>query len=112
MLLVANLGGAEKAAVARVVDANWITMSERVRAFEQAFAAEHGAPDAAAVSSCTAGLHLALVALGVGPGDEALVPSLSFVVTANCAPYVGATPVFGQHGDYARVAADYESIFG
>jgi dTDP-4-amino-4,6-dideoxygalactose transaminase len=96
MLLVGepSLGEAEKAALAQVVDANWITMGERVRAFEQAFAAEHGAADAAAVSSCTAGLHLALLALGVGPGDEVLVPSLSFVATANCALYVGATPVF------------------
>jgi dTDP-4-amino-4,6-dideoxygalactose transaminase len=96
MLLVGepNLGGAETAALAAVVDANWITMGDRVRAFEQAFAVEHGAADAAAVSSCTAGLHLALAALGVGPGDEVLVPSLSFVATANCALYVGATPVF------------------
>jgi dTDP-4-amino-4,6-dideoxygalactose transaminase len=69
-------------------------MGERVRAFELAFAAAHDAPDAVAVSSCTAGLHLVLAALGVGPGDEVLVPSLSFVATANCALYVGATPVF------------------
>jgi dTDP-4-amino-4,6-dideoxygalactose transaminase len=96
MLLVGEpcLGEAEKAALAQVIDSNWITMGERVRAFELAFAAEHGAPDAAAVNSCTAGLHLVLAALGLGPGDEVLVPSLSFVATANCALYVGATPVF------------------
>ena len=96
MLLVGepSLGEAEKAALAEVIDANWITMGDRVRAFEEAFAQEHGAADGAAVSSGTAGLHLALAALGVGPGDEVLVPSLSFVATANCVLYVGARPVF------------------
>lgn len=96
MLLVGEpvLGEAEKVALARVIDTNWVTMGEHVRAFEQAFATVHGAPDAAAVNSCTAGLHLALAALGIGPGDEVLVPSLSFVATANCAVYVGAKPVF------------------
>jgi dTDP-4-amino-4,6-dideoxygalactose transaminase len=96
MLLVGepSLGEAEKAALAQVVECNWITMGKRVRAFEQAFAAAHGAADAAAVNSCTAGLHLVLAAFGIGPGDEVLIPSLSFVATANCAVYVGATPVF------------------
>jgi dTDP-4-amino-4,6-dideoxygalactose transaminase len=96
MLLVGEpvLGEAEKFALDQVIDSNWITMGERVRAFEQAFAAEHGASDAAAVNSCTAGLHLALMALGIGPEDEVLVPSLSFVATANCALYVGAQPLF------------------
>jgi dTDP-4-amino-4,6-dideoxygalactose transaminase len=89
-----SLGEAEQTALAQVIDANWITMGERVRAFEEAFAQAHGAADGAAVSSCTAGLHLALAALGIGPGDEVLVPSLSFVATANCVLYVGATPVF------------------
>jgi dTDP-4-amino-4,6-dideoxygalactose transaminase len=96
MLLVGepSLGEREKAALAEVIDSNWITMGERVRAFERAFAAEQGTNGAAAVSSCTAGLHLALAALGLGPGDEVLVPSLSFVATANCVLYTGATPVF------------------
>jgi dTDP-4-amino-4,6-dideoxygalactose transaminase len=88
MLLVAepSLGKEEKTALAEVVD--------RVRAFELAFAEEHGAADAVAVSSCTAGLHLAMQALGIGPGDEVLVPSLSFVATVNSVLYAGATPVF------------------
>jgi dTDP-4-amino-4,6-dideoxygalactose transaminase len=96
MLLVAepSLGTDEKAALAEVVDSGWITMGEQVRAFEQAFAEEHGAADAAAVSSCTAGLHLAMEALGIGPGDEVLVPSLSFVATVNTVLYTGAAPVF------------------
>jgi dTDP-4-amino-4,6-dideoxygalactose transaminase len=96
MLLVSepSLGEHEKAALLEVVDSNWITMGDRVRDFERAFAAAHGAADAVAVGSCTAGLHLALAALGIGPGDEVLVPSLSFVATAACVCYVGATPVF------------------
>jgi dTDP-4-amino-4,6-dideoxygalactose transaminase len=96
VLLVSEpvLGDDEKAALAEVIDSNWITMGARVQAFEKAFADMHGMPDAAAVSSCTAGLHLALAALGIGPGDEVLVPSLSFVATANAVIYAGATPVF------------------
>jgi dTDP-4-amino-4,6-dideoxygalactose transaminase len=65
-----------------------------VRAFEKAFAEVHAAPDAVAVNSCTAGLHLALQALGIGPGDEVLVPSMSFVATASAVMYTGARPVF------------------
>jgi dTDP-4-amino-4,6-dideoxygalactose transaminase len=88
------LGAMEKAALAQVVDSQWVTMGDQVRAFEREFARAHDAPDAVAVSSCTAGLHVALAALGIGPGDEVLIPSLSFVATANCVLYVGAVPVF------------------
>jgi dTDP-4-amino-4,6-dideoxygalactose transaminase len=96
MLLVAepSLGEDEKAALVEVVDSGWITMGDRVRAFERAFADEHHATDAVAVSSCTAGLHLAMQALEIGPGDEVLVPSLTFVATVNSVLYAGATPVF------------------
>jgi len=96
MLLVSEpvLGEDEKAALCAVIDSNWITMGSRVQAFEKAFAAEHGMSDGVAVNSCTAGLHLVLAALGIGPGDEVLVPSLSFVATANAVVYSGATPVF------------------
>lgn len=96
MLLVSEpcLGEAEKTALVQVVDSGWITMGDRVRSFERAFAEEHGVADAVAVNSCTAGLHLAVEALGIRPGDEVLVPSLSFVATANCILYAGATPVF------------------
>jgi dTDP-4-amino-4,6-dideoxygalactose transaminase len=96
MLLVAepSLGEDEKAALAEVVDSGWITMGHRVRAFEEAFAEEHQVADAVAVSSCTAGLHLVMEALGIGPGDEVLVPSLTFVATANSILYTGASPVF------------------
>ncbi|TPK73525.1 DegT/DnrJ/EryC1/StrS family aminotransferase [Mesorhizobium sp. B2-4-15] len=96
MLLVSApiLGVPEKAALSKVIDSGWLTMGERVRAFEQAFADMHGAQDCVAVGSCTAALHLILHALGIGPGDEVLVPSLTFVATANAVLYVGATPVF------------------
>lgn len=96
MLLIAepSLGQDEKRELIDVIDSGWITMGSRARAFEQAFAALHDVADAVAVNSCTAGLHLALDAIGVGPGDEVLVPALSFVATANAVLYTGATPVF------------------
>jgi dTDP-4-amino-4,6-dideoxygalactose transaminase len=96
VLLVSKpiLGMEEKAALSEVVDSGWITMGERVREFELAFARLHKAEDSLAVSSCTAALHLILHALEIGPGDEVLVPSMTFVATANCILYVGATPVF------------------
>jgi len=96
MLLVAepSLGQDEKAALADVIDSGWVTMGSRVQAFEQAFATVHGVADAVAVSSCTGGLHLVVQALGIGPGDEVLVPALTFVATSNCVLYAGATPVF------------------
>ncbi|MBV1797536.1 DegT/DnrJ/EryC1/StrS aminotransferase family protein [Siccirubricoccus sp. G192] len=96
MLLVAQpeLGAAEKRALCETIDSGWITMGPRVQAFEEAFAARHGAADAVAVGSCTAALHLILAALDIGPGDEVLAPSLTFVATTNSILYVGATPVF------------------
>ena len=96
MLLVSepSLGRSEKIAIAKVIDSGWITMGDRVRAFEQAFARTHQVADAVAVSSCTTGLHLVMEALGIGPGDEVLVPSLTFVATANSVLYAGGTPVF------------------
>lgn len=90
----AVLGEEEKAILSEVVDSGWITMGDRVRAFERAFACEHGFADAVAVSSCTAGLHLVMRVLGIGRDDEVLVPSLTFVATVNSILYVGATPVF------------------
>jgi dTDP-4-amino-4,6-dideoxygalactose transaminase len=96
MLLVSEpvLGAEEKAALAAVIESGWVTMGDRVREFEEAFARLHDAEDSIAVGSCTAALHLILHALGIGPGDEVLVPSLTFVATANSVLYVGARPVF------------------
>jgi dTDP-4-amino-4,6-dideoxygalactose transaminase len=89
-----SLGEEERLALCSVIDSGWLTMGERVAAFEKAFAELHGFEDGVAVNSCTAGLHLCLAALGIGPGDEVLVPSLTFVATVNAVLYVGATPVF------------------
>jgi dTDP-4-amino-4,6-dideoxygalactose transaminase len=96
MLLVSEpvLGPDEKAALADVIESGWLTMGDRVREFEQAFARLHEAEDAIAVGSCTAALHLILHALGIGRGDEVLVPSLTFVATANSVLYAGGKPVF------------------
>ena len=88
------LGDAEKKAVLETLDSGWITMGERVKQFEDDFAAMHGHTEAVAVNSCTSGLHIALAALGIGEGDEVLVPSLTFVATINVIKYLGATPIF------------------
>jgi dTDP-4-amino-4,6-dideoxygalactose transaminase len=88
------LGNEEKRALSAVIDSGWLTMGERVATFEDAFAKLHEVEKAVAVSSCTAGLHLSLAALGIGAGDEVLVPSLTFVATVNAVLYVGAKPVF------------------
>ncbi|WEK48996.1 MAG: DegT/DnrJ/EryC1/StrS family aminotransferase [Candidatus Kaistia colombiensis] len=80
--------------MSEVIDSGWLTMGDRVLAFEQAFANLHGAEDCVAVGSCTAALHLILHALDIGPGDEVLVPALTFVATSNAVLYVNATPVF------------------
>jgi len=96
MLLVSSaiVGEPERLALSTIIDSGWLTMGERVRSFEEAFATMHGAEDCVAVSSCTAALHLIMHALGIGAGDEVLVPSLTFVATANAVLYVGARPVF------------------
>ena len=72
----------------------WLTQGPKVAAFEKAFAERHQVPHALAVTSCTTGLHLALAALGIGPGDEVIVPAFTWVATANVVLYCGATPVF------------------
>jgi perosamine synthetase len=90
------LGDDEAMAAAEAVRSGWVAQGPRVARFEAEFAAAVGAAHGVAVSSCTTGLHLALLAVGVGPGDEVIVPSLSFIATANAARYVGATPVFAD----------------
>jgi perosamine synthetase len=84
----------EAAAARRAILSGWITQGPEVAAFEQEFADAVGAPHACAVSSCTTALHVALAALGVGPGDEVVTVSHSFVATANVIRHCGATPVF------------------
>jgi perosamine synthetase len=90
------LGEEEAAAAAAAVSSGWVAQGPRVAEFEEAFASAIGASHAVAVSSCTTALHLALVVAGIGPGDEVVVPSLSFIATANAARYVGAVPVFAD----------------
>ena len=90
------LGREEAEAAAATVASGWIAQGPRVQEFEAAFAAAIGTPHAVAVSSCTTALHLALIAAGIGPGDEVIVPSLSFIATANAVRYVGAQPVFAD----------------
>ncbi len=90
------LTGAEGEAVAEAVASGWISQGPRVRAFEQAFADRVGAADAIATTSCTTALQLALYVSGVGPGDEVIVPSLSFIATANAVWHCGARPVFAD----------------
>jgi dTDP-4-amino-4,6-dideoxygalactose transaminase len=90
------LGAEEAAAAADAVSSGWVAQGPRVAEFEEAFASAIGISHAVAVSSCTTALHLALVAAGIGPGDEVVVPSLSFIATANAPRYVGATPVFAD----------------
>ncbi|WP_282944350.1 DegT/DnrJ/EryC1/StrS family aminotransferase [Cellulomonas endometrii] len=90
------LGAEEVAAVTEVLESGWVAQGPRVAAFEDAFARAQGAEHAVAVSSCTAALHLALVVAGVGPGDDVVVPSFSFIATTNAVVYVGARPVFAD----------------
>jgi len=90
------LGAEEAAAAAEAVMSGWVAQGPRVAEFEAAFAKATGSAHAVAVSSCTAGLHLAMIAAGVGAGDEVVVPSLSFIATANAARYVGAEAVFAD----------------
>jgi dTDP-4-amino-4,6-dideoxygalactose transaminase len=90
------LGPEEAQAASDAVASGWVAQGPRVAAFERAVAAKSSAQYGVALSSCTAALHLALLLLEVGPGDEVIVPSLSFIATANAARYVGATPVFAD----------------
>lgn len=85
----------ERASLLEAFDSNWIApVGPEIDAFERELAARAGVPAAAALSSGTAGLHLALLIAGVGPGDEVWTSTLTFAATANAVRYVGATPVF------------------
>lgn len=107
-----DLGEEEAQAVAEVVRSKWLSVGPRTAEFEKAFAEYMDAPFAVSVSNCTAALHLALMALDLGPGDEVLVPTYTFVASVNSIAYTGATPVFvdicGEH-DLNLDPADLEA---
>jgi len=97
-----DLGEEEIQAVTGVLKSKWLTMGEVTQRFEQAFAKYLGVRHAFAVSNATVALHLANAVLGIGPGDEVIVPSLTFVATANAVKYTGAKPVF------ADISSDFD----
>lgn len=91
-----TLGEQEYEALKAPISTGWLTQGPKVAAFEQAFAAHHQVPHAIATTSCTTALHLILSALGIGPGDEVIVPAFTWIATANVVLYCGATPVFAD----------------
>jgi dTDP-4-amino-4,6-dideoxygalactose transaminase len=97
-------------AVLDCLRSGWLTMGPRTQAFERALAEYVGTPHAVTVSSATAALHLALLAAGIGPGDEVIVPAFTFVASANAARYVGAEPVLCDVRDPLRFNLDPEDV--
>ena len=91
-----RIADSERQAVDDVLRSGWLTMGPRTAEFEQSFAAHLGVAHALAVSSGTAALHLAYLGAGIGPGDEVIVPAMTFVATANAVRYCGGTPVFAE----------------
>jgi dTDP-4-amino-4,6-dideoxygalactose transaminase len=96
--------------VAATLRSGWLTMGPRTEQFEDAFAEQLGARHAVAVSSCTAALHLAYLAAGVGPGDEVIVPSYTFAATATAVLYCGGTPLFADILGMDDLSLDPEDV--
>lgn len=91
-----SIDESDVAAVVAALRSDWLTTGPRVPEFEQAFAAFCGVAEAVAVCNGTAALHCAMAAIGIGPGDEVIVPAITFAATANCVVYQGGTPVFAD----------------
>jgi len=100
------IGEEEIAEVADSLRSGWITTGPKTRRFEEEFREYIGARHAIAVNSCTAGLHIALAALGIGPGDEVIVPTLTFCSTANVVVHLGARPVLVDVGEDFNVTPE------
>jgi dTDP-4-amino-4,6-dideoxygalactose transaminase len=105
-----TIGEDDVAAVVQCLEEGWLTMGPRGEAFERGVADYCGSPHAAAVSSGTAALHLACAALGLGPGDEVIVPALTFLASVNAPRYVGATPVLCDVASPSDLNLDVESV--
>jgi dTDP-4-amino-4,6-dideoxygalactose transaminase len=97
-------------AVADTLRSGWLTMGPRTQEFEQVFAEHLGSRHAIALANCTAALHLAYLAAGVGPGDEVIVPAITFVATAAAARYCGAEPVFAEVKGTHDLGIDPEDV--
>lgn len=91
-----SLGEEEWHAIREPLESGWLTQGPKVAEFERGFAGRHDVRHALATTSATTGLHLALAAMGIGPGDEVIVPAFTWVATANVVVYCGATPVFAD----------------
>jgi dTDP-4-amino-4,6-dideoxygalactose transaminase len=102
------LGEEEIAQAVETLRSGWLSTGAKTTAFEKAFGAYVGASNTVAVNSCTAGLHLALLALGVMPGDEVIVPTMTFCASANVVVHAGARPVLVDVGEDLNV--DVEAI--
>lgn len=105
-----DYGFEEQAAVARVLQSKWLTMGEEVERFEKEFAEHLGVSHAVAVTNGSAALHLALQALGIGPGDEIIQPAINFVAAGNMTIACGAKPVFADIANLGEPTIDPEDV--